>query len=56
MTFALAGDGVGSAAWLEFTDQNTANAVALQHGNAVLLSSSQWTTFKAAYLSPAPVV
>lgn len=50
LAFALAGDGVGSAGWLEFTDQSLANALAMQHGNAALLGLASWNGWKAKYL------
>ena len=54
-TWALAGDGVGSAAWLEITDVNVANGLANQHGNAVSINWDTWQIWKAAYLSKQPV-
>lgn len=66
--FALAGDGGGSAAWLETRDQNLANALAAQHGNAAFLTPASFESWKGRYLdggkltaavlessSPAPV-
>lgn len=51
--FALAGDGIGSAAWLETTQASFANQLALQHGNAALLSLDTWNSWKARYLGQA---
>lgn len=49
-TFALAGDGVGNAAWLETTDQSLANQLAGQHGNAVFLAQGSFNQWKGWYL------
>lgn len=49
-TFALAGDGVGNAAWLETTDQALANALAAQHGNAAYLTQGSFNQWKGWYL------
>ncbi|MBT2486020.1 MULTISPECIES: M23 family metallopeptidase [unclassified Microbacterium] len=48
--FALAGDGTGSAAWLDTQDQNLANALAVQHGNAAYLTPTSFNSWKARYL------
>lgn len=48
--FALAGDGGGSAAWLETRDQGLANDLAAQHGNAAYLSPASFASWKARYL------
>lgn len=48
-TFALAGDGVGSAAWLETTDQVLANQLAMQHGNAAQLTPASFALWKSYY-------
>ena len=48
--FALAGDGVGKAAWLETYDQDFANQLAAQHGNAVYLIPASFNQWKAWYL------
>jgi hypothetical protein len=52
-TFALAGDGVGSAAWLETVDQGLANALANQHGNAAYLTPGSFNQWKSFYLGQA---
>lgn len=49
-TFALAGDGVGNAAWLETTDQGLANQLAAQHGNAAFLAQGSFNQWKSWYL------
>lgn len=49
--FALAGDGAGSAAWLETRDQNLANDLAEQHGNAAFLTEASFASWKQRYLS-----
>nr|WP_279588029.1 M15 family metallopeptidase [Microbacterium sp. Be9] len=49
-TFALAGDGVGNAAWLETTDQALANQLAGQHGNAAFLTQGSFNQWKSWYL------
>lgn len=49
-TWALAGDGNGSAAWLQTADRNVADALALQHGEPVSLDWTLWQAWKAAYL------
>jgi len=54
-TWALAGDGVGAAAWLQITDVNVANGLALQHGNAVNVDWGTWQAWKAAYTSKQPI-
>ncbi|WP_341974669.1 M23 family metallopeptidase [Microbacterium sp. LWO13-1.2] len=48
-TFALAGDGVGNAAWLETTDQALANQLAAQHGNAAYLTPGSFNQWKGFY-------
>lgn len=50
-TFALAGDGSGSAAWLETADQAFANALAGQHGTAAYLTPASFSQWKSFYLS-----
>lgn len=52
-TFALAGDGVGQAGWLETTDQQLANQLALQHGNAAYLTPGSFNQWKGWYLGQA---
>lgn len=54
--FALAGDGLGTAAWLETRDQNLANALAAQHGNAAFLSESSFASWKKRYIDGATLV
>lgn len=49
-TWALAGDGNGSAAWLQTMDRSVADALALQHGEPVTLDWTLWQAWKAAYL------
>lgn len=52
-TFALAGDGEGQAAWLEFTDQHLANNLAAFHGisqQAVPLGDVSFREWRAKYL------
>jgi hypothetical protein len=56
--YALAGDGVGEAAWLEFTDQKLAGQIAgAKHVNqtAVYLTPASFRAWQAKYLSKAPV-
>ncbi|WP_442575859.1 hypothetical protein ACSBPH_01530 [Microbacterium sp. F51-2R] len=51
--FALAGDGVGKAAWLEFTDQQLANNLVAFHGisqKAVPLGDVSFREWRAKYL------
>lgn len=48
--FALAGDGVGNAGWLETTDQSFANQLAAQHGNAAYLTPGSFNQWKSWYL------
>lgn len=50
-TWALAGDGTGSAAWLQTMDRGVADALALQHGEPVTLDWGLWQVWKAAYLA-----
>lgn len=54
-TWALAGDGRGTAAWLQISDVNVANGLAGQHGTAVNLDWGTWQAWKTAYLSKEPV-
>lgn len=54
--FALAGDGLGTAAWLETRDQSLANALAAQHGNAAFLTPSSFASWKKRYLEGATPV
>lgn len=60
--WALAGDGVGRAAWFNVPTQAEANALAEVHGSFVELSPSRFDGLKAYYLDaakvagPAPVV
>lgn len=49
--WALAGDGVGDAAWLEIGDQALANNLAAVHGSSVPLSQGTWNLWKSAYRS-----
>lgn len=49
-TFALAGDGAGNAAWLETTDQQLANQLAAQHGNAAFLTPGSYNQWRGWYL------
>lgn len=56
-TFALAGDGEGEAAWLEFTDQALANDLAGFHGisqRAVKLGPVSFAEWRAKYLGSVP--
>lgn len=48
--WALAGDGQGTAAWLETSSQQLANHLANQHGPAALLSAGSFAAWKARYL------
>lgn len=50
--YALAGDGRGSAAWLETRDVALYTAWTGQHGNAVYLTLATYGKWKALYLSP----
>jgi hypothetical protein len=51
--FALAGGSPGTPAnWLEITDPNLANQLAIKNGNAVFLSKGTWAVWKKAYLTP----
>lgn len=60
--WALAGDGVGRAAWINVPTQTEANDLAAVHGSFVELSPSRFDGLKAYYLDavkvagPAPVV
>lgn len=54
--FALAGDGLGTAAWLETRDQSLANALAAQHGNAAFLTPGSFASWKKRYLDGATLV
>lgn len=56
--FGLAGDGVGTAAWLETQDQTLANQLAGFHGvseQAVFLSWQSFQNWRIAYRTAAPV-
>lgn len=56
--FALAGDGSGSAAWLETTGQDFANSLTGAHhisGLAVALSPDTFISWRSAYRSAVPV-
>lgn len=61
VNWALAGDGVGRAAWINVPTQKEANELAVVHGSFVELSNSRFDGLKAYYLDdpmtiPAPVV
>lgn len=51
--YGLAGDGLGTAAWLETRDTTLATALAVQHGNAAYLSPSSFSSWKQRYLDGA---
>jgi hypothetical protein len=54
--FALAGESPGTPAnWLETKDQELANQLAAQHGNAAYLTPESFAAWKAAYLAPLEV-
>ncbi|WP_146116840.1 M15 family metallopeptidase [Microbacterium sp. MYb64] len=53
LLFALAGDGPNKAGWLEIVDQNLANQLAAQHGNAAYLSLATWNQWKGWYMGGA---
>lgn len=53
--WALAGDGVGRAAWINVPTQAEANALAAVHGSFVELSPSRFDGLKAYYLDPVKI-
>jgi len=53
--YALAGDGRGTAAWLETKDYSLAVAWARTHGSSIPLSRDTFASFKERYSGPEPV-
>jgi hypothetical protein len=47
--YALAGDGTGDAAWLEFSTYTFAQDLAKVHGNSVPISGSLFAEYKVKY-------